>query len=154
LVRKLELILTYLDPDTNILREPNKIKKEMKEGDNAFKEAIHFLKNLQPLKPLQWDENLYLSAQAHVADIGPKGLCLYQSSDGTEPEDRIAKYGNYEDFLTENIDFGPNDTMDVIISLILDDGEEGRPHRKIFLGLSIEKLGLLVVLTKQNFKFV
>ena len=78
----------------------------MKEGDNAFKEAIHFLKNLQPLKPLQWDENLYLSAQAHVDDIGPKGLCLYQSSDGTEPEDRIAKYGNYADFLAENMILG------------------------------------------------
>ena len=95
----------------------------MVEGDNVFKEAIQFLKSLPSLKPLQWDVNLARSAQEHVDDIGPKGLLLYQSSDGTEPEDRIAKYGTYEDSLGENIDFGPNDAMGVIISLTLDDGE-------------------------------
>ena len=94
----------------------------MVEGDNVFKEAIQFLKSLPPLKPLQWDENLCRSAQEHVDDIGPKGLLLYQSSDGTEPEDRISKYGNYVESLGENIDFGPNDAMGVIISLTLDAG--------------------------------
>ena len=64
----------------------------MVEGDAVFKEAILFLKSLPSLPPLQWDENLCKSAQEHVNDIGPKGLLLYQSSDGTEPEDRIAKY--------------------------------------------------------------
>ena len=56
----------------------------MVEGDNVFKEAIQFLKSLPPLKPLQWDPNLAVSAQEHVDDIGPKELLLYQSSDGTE----------------------------------------------------------------------
>ena len=68
----------------------------MVEGDNVFKEAITFLKSLKPLQPLEWDQNLYSSAEEHVNDIGPKGLLLYQSSDGTEPEDRINKYCNYE----------------------------------------------------------
>ena len=99
-------------------------------------------KNLQSLKPLQWDENLYHSFWAHIDDIGPKGLCLYQSSDGTEPEDRIVKYGNYVDFLAENIDFGPNDAMDVIISLILDDGEEERPHRENIFRPEHRKVGI------------
>ena len=101
----------------------------MVEGDNVFKEAISFLKSLKPLQPLEWDQNLFASAEEHVNDIGPKGLLLYQSSDGTEPEDRINKYCNYET-LGENIDFGPNDAMGVIISLTLDDGEEQRPHRE------------------------
>ena len=94
----------------------------MVENDNVFKKAIQFLKKLPPLKPLQWDINFALTAQEHVEDIGPKGLLLYQSSEGTEPEDKIAKYGDYEESLGENIDFGPNDAMEVIISLTLDDG--------------------------------
>ena len=102
----------------------------MVEGDLVFKEAIQFLKSLSPLPPLIWDQNLAQSALEHVSDIGPKGLLLYQSSDGTEPEDRIAKYGNYTEPLGENIDFGPNDAMGVIVSLTLDDGEEQRPHRE------------------------
>ena len=114
----------------------------MVEGDSVFKEAIQFLKSLPPLKPLQWDENLARSAQEHVDDIGPKGLLLYQSSDGTEPEDRIGKYGNYVESLGENIDFGPNDAMGVIISLTLDDGEEDRPHRENLFKQDYQKVGI------------
>jgi hypothetical protein len=142
LAKKLELIRTYLDPDTNILSEPNKIQIQMVEGDNVFKEAINYLKSLPSLKPLQWDENLCRSAQEHVDDIGPKGLLLYQSSDGTEPEDRISKYGNYVESLGENIDFGPNDAMGVIISLTLDDGEEERPHRENLFKQDYQKVGI------------
>ena len=142
MAKKLELVRTYLDPDTNILSEPNKIQIQMVEGDNVFKEAIQFLKSLPPLQPLQWDQNLARSAQEHVDDIGPKGLLLYQSSDGTEPEDRISKYGTYVDSLGENIDFGPNDAMGVIISLTLDDGEEERPHRENLFKSDYQKVGI------------
>ena len=114
----------------------------MVEGDNVFKEAIQYLKSLPSLKPLQWDPNLARSAQEHVDDIGPKGLLLYQSSDGTEPEDRISKYGTYVDSLGENIDFGPNDAMGVIISLTLDDGEEERPHRENLIKSDYQKVGI------------
>ena len=142
MAKKLELIRTYLDPDTNILSEPNKIQIQMVEGDNVFKEAINYLKSLPSLKPLQWDENLCRSAQEHIDDIGPKGLLLYQSSDGIEPEDRISKYGNYVESLGENIDFGPNDAMGVIISLTLDDGEEERPHRENLFKQDYQKVGI------------
>ena len=114
----------------------------MVEGESVFKEAIAFLKSLSPLKPLKWDENLARSAQEHVDDIGPKGLLLYQSSDGTEPEDRISKYGNYVESLGENIDFGPNDALGVIISLTLDDGEEERPHRENLFKQDYQKVGI------------
>ena len=113
----------------------------MVEGDNVFKEAISFLKSIKPLPPLEWDQNLFSSAQEHVNDIGPKGLLLYQSSDGTEPEDRINKYCNYES-LGENIDFGPNDAMGIIISLTLDDGEEQRPHRENLFKDDFNKVGI------------
>ena len=141
LAKKLELLRTYLDTETNILSEPDKIQIQMVEGDNVFKEAISFLKNLKPLQPFEWDQNLYSSAKEHVDDIGPKGLLLYQSSDGTEPEDRINKYCNYET-LGENIDFGPNDAMGVIISLTLDDGEEQRPHRENLFKDDFNKVGI------------
>ena len=114
----------------------------MVEGDAVFKEAINFLKSLPSLPPLIWDENLCKSAQEHVNDIGPKGLLLYQSSDGTEPEDRISKYGNYSESLGENIDFGPNDAMGVIVSLTLDDGEEQRPHRENLFKEEYHKVGI------------
>ena len=142
LARHLEKLKKYLDKSTNILSEPDKIQIQMVEGENVFNEAINFLKNLRPLQPLQWDDCLAQSAQEHVDDIGPKGLLLYQSSDGTEPEDRITKYGNYIESLGENIDFGPNDEIGVIVSLTLDDGEEERPHRDNLFKNDYRKIGI------------
>ena len=142
LARHLEKLKKYLDKNTNILSEPDKIQIQMVEGENVFNEAINFLKNLRPLQPLEWDDCLAQSAQDHVDDIGPKGLLLYQSSDGTEPEDRITKYGNYIESLGENIDFGPNDEIGVIVSLTLDDGEEERPHRDNLFKNDYKKIGI------------
>ena len=142
LARHLENLKKYLDLNSNILSEPDKIQIQMVEGENVFNEAINFLKNLRPLQPLEWDDCLAQSAQEHVDDIGPKGLLLYQSSDGTEPEDRISKYGNYVDSLGENIDFGPNDEIGVIVSLTLDDGEEERPHRDNLFKNDYKKIGI------------
>ena len=102
----------------------------MVEGETVFNEAIDYLNSLPILKALEWDDNLTLSAIEHVMDIGTKGLLSYESSDGTEPEERISKYGHYIDSLGENIDFGPNDANGVLVSLTLDDGESERPHRE------------------------
>ena len=142
LARHLERLKKYLDTTTNILSEPDKIQIQMVEGEEVFNEAINFLKNLRPLEPLQWEDALAASAQEHVDDIGPKGLLLYQSSDGTEPEERITKYGNYLESLGENIDFGPNDAIGVIVSLTLDDGEEERPHRDNLFKNDYKKIGI------------
>ena len=142
LARHLERLKKYLDKNTNILSEPDKIQIQMVEGENVFNEAIQYLKSLSPLPPFEWDDCLAQSAQEHVDDIGPKGLLLYQSSDGTEPEDRISKYGNYVDSLGENIDFGPNDEIGVIVSLTLDDGEEERPHRDNLFKNDYKKIGI------------
>lgn len=114
----------------------------MVEGVNVINEAIQFLAGLKPLPPLHLDPLLCQSAKEHVNDIGPKGLLSYQSSDGTEPEDRISKYGNYVEALGENIDFGPNDALGVIVSLTLDDGEDERPHRDNLFKADYKKVGI------------
>jgi len=142
LAQHLEKLKQYLDIPSKILSEPNKVQIQMVEGIDAFNEAINFLKSIKPLEPLKWDENLEKSAKEHVDDIGPKGLLQYISSDGTEPEDRICKYGNYIENLGENIDFGPNDEMGVIVSLTLDDGEDNRPHRENLFVTDFKKIGI------------
>ena len=114
----------------------------MVEGEDVFNEAISFLNKLSPLKPLIWDDNLAQSANENVNDIGPKDFLIYQISNGLEPENRIAKYGKYVDSLGENIDFGPNDAMGVIISMTLDDGEEQRPHRENLFKGDYQKVGI------------
>jgi len=142
LVKHLESLKKFLDTKTNILSEPGKIQMQMIEGENIFNEAIKFLNGLGPLEPLTLDERLCKSANEHVQDIGPKGLLSYQSSCGTEPEERISKFGNYVESLGENIDFGPNDAMGVLVSLTLDDGEAERPHRDNLFKADYKKVGI------------
>ncbi len=141
LAKHLEGLLKYLDKN-NVLTEPNKIPIQMVEGDKVIKEAINYLNTIKPLPAFILDPSLCASAQEHVDDIGPKGLLSYQSSDGTEPEERITKYGNYFEALGENIDFGPNDALGVIVSLTLDDGEDERPHRDNLFKADYKKIGI------------
>ena len=142
LAHHLEKLKKYLDKSTNVLSEPDKIQFQMIEGEKVIDEAVKYLKNLPPIPPLEWEDALAQSAQQHVNDIGPKGILSYQSSDGTEPEDRITKYGNYMDALGENIDFGPNDEIGVIVSMTLDDGEIERPHRENLFNNDYKKIGI------------
>jgi hypothetical protein len=114
----------------------------MVEGEAVFNEAIEYLNSLSGILPLEWDDNLTKSATEHVLDIGPKGLLSYESSDGTEPEERISKYGHYSESLGENIDFGPNDAVGVLVSLTLDDGESDRPHRENLFKGDYRKIGI------------
>ena len=141
LSRHLEGLKKYIDK-SKVLTEPGKIPIQMVEGEDVINEAIQFLNSLKPLAPFELDPFLCESAKEHVNDIGPKGLLSYQSSDGTEPEDRIAKYGNYVEALGENIDFGPNDSLGVIVSLTLDDGEDERPHRDNLFKSDYRKIGI------------
>lgn len=141
LSKHLDGLKRYIDK-SKVLTEPGKIPIQMVEGEDVINEAVHFLNSLKPLPPFELDPNLCASAREHVMDIGPKGLLSYQSSDGTEPEDRISKYGIYVEALGENIDFGPNDAMGVIVSLTLDDGEEERPHRDNLFKSDYRKIGI------------
>ena len=141
LAKHLEGLKKYIDKN-NVLSEPNKIPIQMVEGEDVINEAVKFLNSIKSLPPFELDNALCQSAQDHVDDIGPKGLLSYQSSDGTEPEERIGKFGTYVEALGENIDFGPNDALGVIISLTLDDGEEERPHRDNLFKSDYRKIGL------------
>ena len=142
LAHHLEKLKKYLDKSTNVLSEPGKVQFQMIEGEKVINETIKYLKKLPPIPPLEWEDALTLSAQHHVNDIGPKGILSYQSSDGTEPEDRITQYGNYMDALGENIDFGPNDEIGVIVSMALDDGEVERPLRENLFNSEYKKIGI------------
>ena len=142
LAHHLEKLKKYLDKSTNVVSEPGKVQFQMIEGEKVINEAIKYLKKLPPITPLEWEDALTQSAQQHVNDIGPKGILSYQSSDGTEPEARITNYGNYMDALGENIDFGPNDEIGVIVSMALDDGEVERPHRENLFNNDYKKIGI------------
>jgi uncharacterized protein YkwD len=100
------------------------------EGDRAVTEAIHFLEKSDPLAPLTFSPGMSNSALSHVLDMGPGGGRGHQGSNGSQPWDRMARFGKWIGRAGENIDYGVHDARAIVVRLIIDDGVSGRGHRK------------------------
>jgi len=122
--------------------EPGSITIRTNEGVAAVNEAINVLKNQNPLPALILSDGLSEAAQAHVNDIGPKGLVQHEGSDGTEFNVRIEKFVKTDGWVGENISFGDNKTArQIILQLIIDDGVPSRDHRENILSTDYHYVG-------------
>lgn len=112
-----------------IFQKPGKARMETKEGTENVEACASYLKSLRPLQPLKWSNHLYLAAQEHVDDIGPKGIIGHNSSNGKEPIDRITDHCKWSGALGENISYGQADPEDIILTMLIDDGVLARGQR-------------------------
>ena len=100
------------------------------EGPGVVKEAIRFLEKQRPLPPLATSEGIRNGALTHVLDMGPSGRRGHKGSNGSQPWDRMARFGKWIGGAGENIDYGQRDARGTVVRLIVDDGVRGRGHRK------------------------
>lgn len=125
----------------NVLRLPGQIPLQTREGASAVRQAIRELRATSPAQPLKLERGLNLSTRDHVRDIGPKGLAQHEGTNGSSPETRVRKYSAGQMAVGEVISFGPEQSRDVIIDLIVDDGVPDRGHRKILLDPRFHHMG-------------
>jgi len=100
------------------------------EGDRAFTEAIRFLSKARPLPPLTASTGMCNSALSYVLLSGPVGGRGHKGSDGSQPWDRMGRFGKWSGSAGENIDYGLHNARAIVVRLIVDDGERDRGHRK------------------------
>ncbi|MDX6612595.1 MAG: hypothetical protein QOD75_1781 [Blastocatellia bacterium] len=100
------------------------------DGLAAVDEAIGFLKTLGPLGPLQVSTGLACGARDHAQDMALKGTSGHRGSDGSLPNDRISRYGTWKNAMGEAIVYRVGTAREMVLDLIIDDGNPGRPHRK------------------------
>jgi uncharacterized protein YkwD len=100
-----------------------------KEGAAVVEETIKYLKEHSPVGALSYSKGLTLAARDHVLDQGPTGDFGHNGTDGSDSIVRSARHGNFFKTMGENISYGPNTGLSIIIQLIVDDGVEGRGHR-------------------------
>lgn len=112
-----------------VFQRPGYPAYETEEGPENVQSCIKYLKSVRPAAPLQHSEALTKAAQAHVEDLGPKGLTGHDSSDGLDAAARIEKFGQWAGQLGENIDYGNCEGEDIIVSLLVDDGVLARGQR-------------------------
>jgi len=96
---------------------------------------ISLLKNLKGLKnlPLFYpDQKLYTLSRAHAQDLNRNDLATHESSNGDRFSKRLSKYFQNKP-MSENIDFGYSNSLDIVCHLLLDCGVPDLGHRYTLL---------------------
>jgi uncharacterized protein YkwD len=83
-----------------------------------------------------------LGARDHVKDQGPRGGMDHKGYDGSMAWDRVNRYGQWHTKISENMSFGPANSRDVVVALIIDDGVANRGHRKNILDPDVRVAGV------------
>lgn len=84
---------------------------------------------MNPMSALLWNDGLALAAHDHCADHGKQGLTGHRGTDGSSPWARIARYGVAYNNQGENIVYGQNTAIEIVMKQLVDDGEPDRGHR-------------------------
>ena len=71
-----------------------------------------------------------LSCKDLVNDIGPKGLVTHEGTEIKNIYNRLEKYCDWDGAIAENLDFGFKIPENIIMNMIIDDGDENRYQRK------------------------
>lgn len=98
------------------------------EGRRAVKEAIAWLESAQPAEPLDVAPALTRAARVH-ADSQRDGAVGHVGADGSQPHERVSRFGRWHVLTGENIFYGGMSATDVVAGLIVDDGVADRGHR-------------------------
>jgi len=102
---------------------------ETQEGDAAVFEAIEFLKQQNPLPPLDFSSQLQQAAQYLVDDIAPKGIISLHCTNGMKPKHRIENFIRLDNIWGETQVSGVSKAKDVLLVLLVNDGNPDRQFR-------------------------
>lgn len=123
------LYATYIEDlgshfDGRMLVLPGRTRLVTKEGAHAIDEAVRFLRSTQPIQPLTLSAGMSRGAADHCADQA--GGAMGHGN----PSARMSRYGRWSVLWGENIAYGKTNARDIVMALIIDDGQPARKHRK------------------------
>jgi len=128
--------------DGKLLRVPGQTPILTREGTSAVTEAIRSLRSQTPVSPLNSSKGMSLGARDHIRDLGTSGTSQHTGSDGSQPWDRVNRYGTWQKIIGENISFGHNHASNIVMTLMIDDGVPNRGHRKNILNPDFHVVGV------------
>ena len=108
---------------------PGNVRLRTDEGIRALDDAIRFLHRAKPQPPLALSPGLCLAAADHCREQAG-GAVGHYGSYGSDPGNRISRYGMVSQGWAENIAYGRYTAREIVLALIVDDGVRGRGHRK------------------------
>lgn len=112
------------------------------EGVAALDEAIAFLRKLKPLPPLDLRSGMVKAAKAHVNDLVSSGNSGHRGSDGSQPGQRLDRFGRWDEAYGENIVYESRTPRYDVIGMIIDDGTANRGHRENLFAEDFRVIGV------------
>lgn len=100
-----------------------------KEGTAAVDEAIRFLTDMKPMKPLIPSRGMHLGARDLGQSQSKHCYVGHRSIDGSYCKDRVSRYGEWRGGVAENLCYGKDKARLIVLGLIVDDGIPNRTHR-------------------------
>jgi uncharacterized protein YkwD len=119
------------------------LKEHELENNSYAKSLVSELKVAKPLNALQSSSVLEKLAKGHAIDMGEKDKIGHASSNGTTFENRIRKKIK-TGMIAENCDYGNAEPIDIVMSLLIDDGITSLGHRKNILHPSLNYVGIAI----------
>lgn len=113
-----------------------------REGTAAVREAAAALRATPARPALSRSAGMSEGARDLVEDHGPRGRLGHTGSDGSSMGDRVNRYGQWLERITESISYGPATGAAVIQGLIIDDGVPDRGHRRNLLDPTVRVAGI------------
>ena len=139
-----EKVLKYKDYfDGKILKIPgNNAGIQTEEGPEAYDIAANYLKNLSSTEPLIPSKGLFKIANDYSSKM-----------QNTEPDqidsininEIIEKYGSYEGEFSQAMEYGSSTPEQIVVNLIVSDGDSERQYRDCLLKPSFKKIGVASV---------
>ncbi|MDZ7650578.1 MAG: CAP domain-containing protein [Cytophagales bacterium] len=108
------------------------------------KSLLTDLKKTEKMSALQFSEPLTKVARMHAVDMGKSGTVGHTSSDGTSFSDRLRNKAKAKGTIAENCDYGNGEPLDIVMSLLIDDGITSLGHRKNILEPSFRWVGVAI----------
>lgn len=100
------------------------------EGAAALDDAIDFLRKQKPLPALDVRSGMVKAAKVHAADLVTTDKSGHRGTDGSQPGERLDRFGRWEDSYGENIVYNSRTPRYDVIGMIIDDGTANRGHRE------------------------
>lgn len=125
---------------TVVKKYPDQSGRTRLKNVREYKSLLKALEKQQPLSILIPDSLSFVSARCHAVESGKKGYV------GHERQSKDCKSVTH--FMGECCQYGEENPLDIVMSLLIDEGVPSLGHRKIFLG-SYDKIGVSVQPHKQ-----
>ena len=136
--KKIEKQISYFKGKTLMIPGTNTGMKTQ-EGAEAYKEAVDFLSKAEPVNALVPSKGLAKISKEYLEEIvkvDPNEI------DKVNLDEILRKYGSFEGSMNRELDMGNETPEQIVISIIVSDGDATRGHRDCLLSPEFNKIGM------------